>query len=475
MPIENVYKHGIYIEETTTALQPMTTIAAPPVVIGTAFKGPVNVPTPITSFREFVETFGYTDDFSTFTCEEAAYTFFTLYNLTPIIIINVADSTKHVKQTTKDLSGTSAPFTLTGPIILDTLTAKSGTKTLTLNTDYTLEQDGLSTTLTVISPTNITGDAINVTYKEWDATKFTNADILGGVNSTTGKKTGIEAVEDVYPLHGFIPGTLLAPKFSESPEVALALAAKAKNINGVFKTIAVCDIPTAQVIKYSDCYSYKTSHNLVDAFLVDCWPRVGLGEKVYYLSTHAAALMAFVDADKNDNIPFESPSNKRLQVDRAVLANGTQIALTKVEVNILNGQGIVTHLNFGNMQRLWGSRTSIYPASSDPKDVWIPTRRMMNFVGNMLAVNFFSEVDMPITRRDIDRVLDRAGCWLNGLSSGRGALLGGEIAFLPEDNPNSQLADGIIIFRVSICPPAPARVIQFTLSYDVNMYSNLFS
>ena len=474
MPLENNYKHGVYIEETTTALQPMLTVADPPVVIGTASKGPTNIPTPITSFRQFAEVFGYTGDWQTFTCEEVAYTFFTLYNLTPIMVINVADSAKHTKNSTKDLSGTSAPFTIENtPMILDTLVVKSGTKTLVLNDDYAVEQSGLTITLTVLKQTNITGDAIQLTYKEWDSTKFTNADVIGGTNVSTGKKTGIEAVEDVYPLHGLIPGTLLAPKFSETPEVALVLASKARNINGVFKTMAVSDIPTSTVIKYSDVNAYKNSHSLVDEHLVLCWPKVGLGDNQYYLSTHLAALAAYVDADKNDGIPLESPSNKILKISGSVLSDGTQVALSKVEANILNGQGIVTALNF-NGQRLWGSRTSIFPTSSDPKDVWIPTRRMMNFVGNQLAVNYFSQIDVPINKRLVERVLDKCGCYLNGLTA-RGALLGGKIACLAEDNPPSSLVDGIIIFRVQICPPSPSRVIQFTLSYDVNMYQNLFS
>lgn len=474
MPLENNYKHGIYIEETTTALQTMLTVADPPVIIGTTFKGPVNVPTPITSFREFVEVFGYTGDWNTFTCEEAAYTFFTLYNLTPIIIINVADSAKHTKQSTKDLTGTSAPFVIENtPMILDTLVVKSGTKTLTLGTDYTVSQEGLTTTLTVIQQVNITSDAIQLTYKEWDSTKFTNADIIGGVNATSGKKTGIEAVEDIYPLHGLIPGTLIAPKFSEVPEVALVMAAKAHNINGVFKTIAVCDIPTSTVKKYSDVYNYKNQHSLVDEHLVLTWPKVGLGDNVYYLSTHLAALAAYVDANKNDNIPFVSPSNKILKIDGAVLSDGTQVALTKVEANLLNSYGVVTALNFSG-QRLWGNRTAIYPASSDPKDNFIPCRRMMSWVGNILAVNYFSEVDSATNRRLIERVLDKANCFINGLV-GRGALLGGQIAFLPEDNPVSALADGKLVFRVSLGLVPPARSITFVLSFDVNYLNNLFS
>ena len=154
--------------------------------------------------------------------------------------------------------------------------------------------------------------------------------------------------------------------------------------------------------------------------------------------------------------------------------NGTQVDLTKVEANVLNSYGIVTALNFAGYYRLWGNRTSIYPTSSDPKDAWIPCRRMMSWVGNTLAVNYFIRLDAPITRRLVEYVLDNVGLFLNGLVS-RGALLGGKIQFLQEENPATDLADGRIKFHLSICPPAPARVIIFTLEYDVNAYAQLMS
>ena len=81
---------------------------------------------------------------------------------------------------------------------------------------------------------------------------------------------------------------------------------------------------------------------------------------------------------------------------------------------------------------------------------------------------------MPITKRNVEYVLDSAGIWLNGLVS-RGALLGALIKFLQEDNPVTDLADGKLIFRLSITPPPPARVITFNLSYDVQALNNLFS
>lgn len=469
---ENVYAHGIQIVESPTALVPMTQISAPPVAIGTAFKGPVNEPTLITSFAEFVETFGWMNSWSTFQLEEVAYCFFTLYNLTPVIFINIGDATRHTKTTTKELSGTAQPFTLTGALIPSTLTATSGTKTLTKDRDYKVAQDGLTTTLTVLTQANITEDTLTLTYSEWDSSKVTAADAIGGVDSD-GKETGLQVVERVYPRLGLIPGAIIIPKWSRVAEVALAMAAKAKDINGVFKAIAICDLDPGQVTKYSDAYNYKTTNNLVDEFLVECWPLVGLGDKNYYLSTHVAALMCATDAT-HEQIPYESPSNRRLQIDRAIVLGSARVDLSKVEANVLNGNGIVTALNFAGMWRLWGSRTSIYPTSSDPKDSWISCRRTMSWVGNTLATSFFSRIDMPITKRNVEYVLDSAGIWLNGLVS-RGALLGASIKFLQEDNPVTDLADGKLVFRLSITPSPPARVIIFTLEYDVNAYNNLFS
>lgn len=466
---ENVYQHGIYIQEESTALVPMTQISAPPVVIGTAFKGPVNEPTLITSYAEFVATFGTTGVWSMFTMEEVAYAFFNLYNMTPAIFINVADPTRHKTTGTRELTGTATPFTITDtPLILSTLVVRSGTKTLTQGRDYKAEQDGLTTTITVISQTNITDDKITITYSELDATQIPAADVIGGES-----EVGLQVVERVYPRLGMIPGIIIAPRFSKMPEVALAMAAKCKDINGVFKSIAICDMETAQATYYGAAYNYKTTNNLVDEFLVVCWPMVGLGDKTYYLSTHVAALMCTTDAT-HDQIPYESPSNKRLQINRACLMDGTQVDLTKVEANVLNSYGIVTALNFAGYYRLWGNRTSIYPTSSDPKDAWIPCRRMMSWVGNTLAVNYFIRLDAPITRRLVEYVLDNVGLFLNGLVS-RGALLGGKIQFLQEENPATDLADGRIKFHLSICPPAPARVIIFTLEYDVNAYAQLMS
>lgn len=470
----DVYRHGVYITESATALTPMTQVASPVVVVGTAMKGKVNEPVLIQSFADFANAFGYADDFDSYTLEEAAYCFFNLYNVRPLVCINILNPTRHQKSVTKTLSGTSNPLEIEGAILIDTVVITSGAdetlKTLVKGTDYSLKQSGLTTTITILRQTNITDDTIKATYAEVDASKVTKADIIGGVDAD-GKETGLHVLENVYPKLGLIPSTLIVPKYSADPEVALAMAASCRSINGVFKALALCDIDD-DIVSYQELNEYKTTHNLIDEFLCCFWLKVGLGERTYWLSTHASALMCLVD-EGNDDIPFESPSNKGLKCDRTLTASGEKIFLGKDKANFINGAGIITAMNF-NGWRLWGNRVSVYPNDDDVKNSFLPVRRMFNWLSGVLAVNYFSRIDAPIRKTLIEGIVDECNRFLNGLY-GKGAILGGRIAFLEEENSTQDLLAGQIKFHVYVAPPVPARSIEFCLEYDVNYLSQLFS
>ena len=437
-----IYKHGVYIEELATALSPMISVTTPTVVIGScpihlaSDPAPAQTPILITSLSDFAARFGYSSDFDTYTACEAAYVHFSLFNVSPLIVINVLDATKALN---KELTGTSSAFELTEPVVLAGLVVKSGTKTLTKDTDYTASYEGEKLIVKVISQTNITDDKITLTGKQLD-TVLTAEKIIGGVNSS-GQETGLSVLENIYPRLGIIPGALISPKWSSIPAVAQAMASAAASINGVFKSIAICDIDTGTVRRYDDVNQYKNRNNLVAANLIVCYPLVSLNGVTMHLSTQLAALMNSVDSSNSD-IPYESPSNKTLRMDSSKLSDGTEEYLSKPKANILNGGGIVTALNF-NGWRAWGSRTGIYPSSTDVKDSFIPCRRMFDWVGNTLAVSFFSRVDLPISKRLINDVLDSANLWLAGLTSA-GALIGGRVYFLEEENPATDLLDGKI-------------------------------
>ena len=70
--------------------------------------------------------------------------------------------------------------------------------------------------------------------------------------------------------------------------------------------------------------------------------------------------MAQVDTD-NSGVPYESPSNKGFQCDRLILADGSEVLLTKAQADVLNANGICTAMNFINGWVAWGNYTPAIP------------------------------------------------------------------------------------------------------------------
>ena len=207
--------------------------------------------------------------------------------------------------------------------------------------------------------------------------------------------------------------------------------------------------------------------------MIVCWPMVKLDDMVFHLSTQLAGLMAKVDTD-NGGIPYESPSNKGLKCTGLCLEGGAEVQLTHAQANILNGNGIVTALNFINGWTVWGNNTACYPGNTDVKDYHIPIARMFGFVAGTLIKTFWSKLDEPMTRRFIDSVLDSAQIWLNGLVSSE-YLLGARVEMLEAENPTTNLMQGIIKLHIYMTPPSAAQEIDFVLEYDASYVEAAFA
>ena len=85
---------------------------------------------------------------------------------------------------------------------------------------------------------------------------------------------------------------------------------------------------------------------------------------------------------------------------------------------------------------------------------------MFNWVNNTLITSFWQKIDNPANKRLIATIVDSANVWLNGLTA-RGFILGGRVEFREDENPTTDLMDGIIRFHVFFTPPSPAREIDF--------------
>lgn len=481
-----MYKHGVYSSEVpTSVLSPITATAGLQVLIGTApinlakTKEYVNKPLLAFTFDEAKEALGYSNDFENYTLSEVMDVSFRLYGVAPLVFINVLDPEKH----NKAVNDKSVPITNKKAVIkeegilLETLVVKltSGGTEVNKSSDYvaTFDENG-HVIIAVITGGDIPGgqNELFVSYTQLDPTKVTKTDIIGGNDVTTGISTGLELVNSVFPKFRLIPGQLLAPKFSKDPAVDAILKAKASNVNTHFKAIALTDIDSSVANHYTKVADWKNQNNYTASNEFTCWPMVALDDKKYNLSTHIAALIALTDS-KNNDVPSQSPSNKDLKINKAITEDDLEVNLGPDQAAYLNGQGVVTALNYIGGWKSWGNRTGAYPQTTDVKDSFIPVRRMHNWVANTVILTTWNKVDANINSRLANTIVDSLNIWLNGLTSS-GDLIGGRVEFRSEDNPTNDLLNGIIRFRILLAESTPAEVVEFVLEFDATYYSRVF-
>ena len=282
----------------------------------------------------------------------------------------------------------------------------------------------------------------------------------------TKKYSGFELMDSVFAKYTIVADLLLSPKWSTDSEVAAIMSAKSGNINGVFEGKALIDADADTVRHYTDVPAWKKKQNIFAKSEIVCWPMVKLGDRKFHLSVQMAGLMAKVD-EENGGCPAESPSNKLLQIDSAVLADGTEVNLDLVQANYLNSNGVVTALNFIGGYVLWGNETACFPSNTDVKDYFIPVSRMFGWVSNSIVLSYWSKLDKKMTRRLIDSIVDSVNIWLNGLTAEE-KLLGGRVEFRDSENSLTALMAGKAVFHLYITPPSPAKELEFVLEYDVS-------
>lgn len=477
------FKHGVFGGEVpTSVISPVEASAGLPVVFGTApihlaeTQEYVNKPVLAYNYGEAVKALGYSDDWEQYTLCEFIYSHYQLFNVSPVVFINILDPTKHktsVENATIQLTNKVATVEQDG-VLLKTLVVKATAEgqPLVKGTDYVAAFDAAGKV--VITSLGAATQFV-ISYDHLDPSKVTKADIIGGIDSQTGAYSGMELVNRVFPTFRLVPGQILAPGWSHDPVVAAVMKAKSSSINGVFKAISIVDMDTSSTGAdlYTKAPTWKNDNNITDPLQVVCWPKVQLGDLIFHLSTQAAGVVCKTDA-ANDDIPFVSPSNKNIQANAVVVDDGSEVSLDITQANYLNSQGIVTVLNFTGGYKLWGNQTAAFPAVTDVKDAFIAVRRMANWLNNSLILTYWQNVDSPTNRRLIDSVVDSVNIWLNGLTA-RGALLGGRVEFLKEENPDTDLLQGIIRFHVYWASPVPGQEIDFTLEYDVSYLSTLFA
>jgi len=303
----------------------------------------------------------------------------------------------------------------------------------------------------------------------------TKADIIGGVDSVTGKRTGLQTFKDCYSLFGYFPKTIIAPVYCEDT----AVVSEMQVICDKIRAIGIVDAPVGTTVQDAikgrgpqGTINFNTSSDRI----VLCYPHL----KVYDsasdsnvlepYSQRLAGVMAAKDVDKGYHW---SPSNTEI---KGII--GVEKQLTSMindptsEVNTLNEAGIVTVFNsYGTGFKTWGNRSAAYPTSTNVTN-FINIRRTADILHESVEYSMLQFIDYPIDNGLIESITETVNSFIRTLI-GRGALIDGKCTYNVDKNPVTEIANGHILFDVEFMPPVPAERITFESFIDIELLKSL--
>lgn len=343
--------HGVNASKTSNGtITPVSVDTGVHFVVGTApvqmVNGKVNEVIMASSYPEAVQALGYSDDWKKYSICEEIYTAFTLFNSAQVFFVNVLDPKKH-KKTVAEEQMDVVDNQIELP--LETIASSVEITGKTAGEDY---EAFYSDTKCIVEFLKEATGKVTVKYDAVDASQVTKDDIIGGYSVSTHKTTGLELINSVFPRFTKVPDLILCPSWSHDPEVAAVMSAKAENINGLFEAEAILDVDTTEsgATYYTEVPEWKKKKNFTKRTEILCFPKVALGDRIFNLSTQLAASMSAVDnaEEYGGGTPCESASNKGIQADRMVTADGSEVVMDIQQANYLNENGVVTALNFFN-------------------------------------------------------------------------------------------------------------------------------
>lgn len=467
------YRHGAYADQQDSRDYTSPAGAGTvPVYIGRApvhqladYKNKTNLPILISSWQDGYKKIGYSEDWKNFDLCEAVYAHFrnAVNSVGPIVVINVLNPDDKKNETQQTVTAIFIKRTATisnSKIILSTISIAQKT----LGTDYSAEysDDGLSVILK-----DLKGglDSVSVSFYEVDPSAVTDTDVVTGIN------TGVPRV--YYDLSD-IPTILCAPGWSQKTAVFAAMVAMQDKINGHWYAWVNADLDTSAAKKVDDAITAKAGYDTETGAGALLWPMAKKGSRIFHASTLETVTMQWVDY-KNNNVPYESPSNKQIDIDSLCLEDGSAVYFDQTEANRLNQNGIDTMTYWEGVWRMWGPHTMKYVegTSIDARDVFDCSVRMMRYIENTFQRRYGVEVDKPMTRGKKDSILNDFQAWLDGLIQ-EGALMLASVEFQEADNPSSDLVEGNFVFSTEFTNPVPGKSISNKVRWTSEGLNSLF-
>lgn len=415
---------------------------------------------------------GYSEDFEKFTLCEAVYTHFK--NQTkptgPIIAINVFNPEKYKEE---GGSQSVALINKVGYIEDDLILSSVKIEGKTQGTDFTAQyEDGK---VKIIALKEIESPVL-VTYTKTLPENVTKADIIGSI-ATDGTKTGIYAVDYIYHMHNIVPNILAAPRWSKEKEVLNVLNEKSYKISGKWNAIVVADIESSTTRTVSQAISYKAENQINSERIKLCFPMTKMGGKMVHLSTVLAVVMQMTDSSEEaGGTPYISPSNKAIDISGTFLQDETSLILDFESANLLNEKGITTAIPYGGTVKTWGPHMANYDSSDESimiEKLFDSSVRMGDYMYNEFQRKNMAQVDMPMSKRQLDNILDESKVWLNGLVSA-GKIIKGDISFKPDKNATQQVMSGDFVFDIATTNTPNTKSLTFRIRQSTDGLELLF-
>jgi len=400
---------------------------------------------------------------------------------TTVVMVNVFDPATHKQSVT----GESHTFgdddrvqlaNATHGIVTATVKSDDGQTTYAAGEDY--ELDKRTGEIRRLPNGRIAaGATIAVDYDHARPGAVGASEIIGSVDAG-GNRTGGQALLNSFNRFGFWPKILIAPGYSTQTSVAGELEILAASDN--LRAVGLVDAPVGTT--RDDALAGRGPDGDINFQfgsdrMILCYPHVEVFDQATEttrLEPYSPRLAGVIARTDEESGYWFSPSNKTIrgitdiEFDLSAMINNPQS-----DVNQLNAAGIVTVFNsFGSGHLTWGNRSSAYPRSTYPTN-FIATRRTADMVHESLEFAMLQFLDRPINQALIDAIVESGNGFIRELI-GRGALMpGSKIEFFKSKNPDTQIANGHLVFAITMLPPPAAERITFESLLDINLLSNL--
>ena len=421
----------------------------------------VNRPILVRDISDARKYLGYSDDWASYTLCEAMHVHFELKNIGPLVFINVLNPDVHKKSggtaTIKPENG-RVQIVNAEDAILDTLKIVSDGTTLEKGTHYTASYDFARKAISIVEKTkgSLGTAELTITWSKIDPTAVTPEDVIGASDGY-GLNTGIYAVKNVYNVTGYIPAYLLAPGFSNIPDVHDAMYRNSQQISGHWNAYMFVDMPIITTegdpITLQTAAEWKNENGYNRDNESIFFPLAkGTDGRTYHLSVLNAANFQEL-LIQNNGVPYMSGSNTECSIIEDLYLSESVVGRVyddEVINRTLNVNGINSAAYIGGRWAIWGMFAGSYnQVDETPINVNDTCTMMMYYLTNDFQHRRNIDIDKPMPVNTLKSIVAEEQARIDALL-GIGALTYGKVILDASKEARADVYKGDFRIRFSI-------------------------